>query len=195
MAGVGVDQPVGRGRRGRPTSPAAHAAGHPVEVGEGGVALGVHDQMHVLGPADHPQLGHALMRRDHQLHARPAGLHQPLPAFGVAGAARPEDRLVPFRRHRTGQAERLSAAPAPAQRGLAPGRVVGQRHGRVVVAPLDDRVAVVRHRLPPIILIHATGPHLLPQATCPSATHRVATVLFAFGVFTRMKVGSKWVIS
>ncbi len=142
-----VDQPAGGGRGGRPTSSPAHAAGQLVEVVEGGVALGVHDQMHVLGPADQPKLGHALVRGNHQLHAWPAGRHQLRSAFGMAGAARSEDRLVPFRRHRTVQAERLSPAPAPAQRGLPPGRVVGQRHAWVVVAPFEDRVPVVRDRL------------------------------------------------
>ena len=54
MPGVRVDEPAGLGRGGTSTPAATHIPGHMVEVVEGAVAFGVHDQMHVLGAADHP---------------------------------------------------------------------------------------------------------------------------------------------
>jgi hypothetical protein len=181
MAGVGVDQSAGRRRGGRSTSPTAHSPGQLIEIVQGGVALGVHDQMHVLGAADYPQLGHALMGRDHQFHARTHGPYQPLSAFRVAGATRPEDRFVRFRRHRTVQAQRSGAGAGPAQRGLPLRRVVGQRHARVVVAALEHSPPVVGHRL----CSHHPHPRHRPPppsalALSPWATLSVATVLFCF---------------
>ena len=130
VAGVGVDEPA-RGRCfGRLASPPSHLAGHPVQVGEGRIALGVHDPVHVLGPADHPELGHALMGRDHDLHARPASVHQPLARPRVTGATGAEDGLVVSRRDGPLQAQRRPARAAPNQRCLTPGRVVLERHAR-----------------------------------------------------------------
>ncbi len=103
VAGMGVDQPAGLGCHRRPAPPAADAAGDPVQVGEGGVAFGVHDGVHVFGPADHPQLGDALVGGDDQLQAGPARLHQPLTRLGVAGPAGPVDGLVGLGGDRTVQ--------------------------------------------------------------------------------------------
>ena len=52
MAGVGIDEASCRARLGGSSSSAAHLSGNPVEVAEGGVSLGIHDLVHVLGPAD-----------------------------------------------------------------------------------------------------------------------------------------------
>ena len=62
-------------RRGpcRSTPPAAApVTGQLLQVLEGAGGLGVEDPVHVLDPADHPQLGHRLVRRHHQLETRAA---------------------------------------------------------------------------------------------------------------------------
>jgi hypothetical protein len=51
---VGIDEPAGLGRGGASTPAATDIPGHIIEVVECGVSLGIHDQMHVLGAADHP---------------------------------------------------------------------------------------------------------------------------------------------
>ena len=94
MAGVGVHQPRRRRRHPGPAASAAEAAGHVVEVGQRGVPFGVHDGVHVLGPADHTQHRHGLVGADHQLHARPPRRRQPHTRRRVRRPARPEDRLV-----------------------------------------------------------------------------------------------------
>ncbi len=196
VAGVGEDQPVRLGRHRRHTAPAAHSSGHPVQVGHGGVALGVHNEMHVLDPADHSQLGHALMGRDHHLHARPCRVHQPLPAVGVAGAARPVDRLVLLRRHCAGQPEGFGAGPTPDQRCLAPGRVIAQRLAGMVVAALHDGLAVVLHRLP------AHHPHPrhrihLPDRrshSCKGTLQSCSKEVGSSGVISAGLGGCKWVV-
>jgi hypothetical protein len=145
VPGVGVDQPAG-GRRNRCTT-APPADRSPIEIGQRRIPFGVHDRMHVLRPADHPQFGDRLVRRDDQLHARPACRNEPF-TIDVPGAARPEDRLIRHRVHRPGQAQ-SSAGTAPHQRCLPPGRVVGERLAGVIIAPFEDRRPVVSHRLLP----------------------------------------------
>ena len=147
MAAVGVDEPTCRARLSGSPATAAYLSGDPVEVAEGGVALGVHDLMHVLGPADHSELCHALVSRHHELHSRPAGRHEALRGAGMAGSPRAVDRLVVRRRHRAGDTERHRTRTSPHERCLAPGRVVGKRHPRMVIGALEHCVAVVRHRL------------------------------------------------
>ena len=66
--------------------------GEAVQVAKGGVALGVHDGVHVLGPADHAQLGHALVGRDHELHPRTA----PTRRSAVPGRRAPPARRGPI---------------------------------------------------------------------------------------------------
>ena len=94
MAGDGVRQPGGgRGHRCRTTA-ATTLADEVVEVGHGGVALGVEDAVHVLRAADDSQLRHGLVGGDDQLHARTAGADQPLAGGRVNGATGAEERLV-----------------------------------------------------------------------------------------------------
>ncbi len=147
VASGGVDQALGRGahRRLPPSSP--EAPGQVVEVGQGGVSLGVHDPVHVLGPADHTQLGHRLVGRDHQLQPRALGVHQPLPGGGVTGPARAVEGGVLLVGHRALQAQQPGAGAAPQQRRLAPGGVVGQGLARVVVAPGQHGGSVVLDRI------------------------------------------------
>jgi hypothetical protein len=58
VARCGPDEPAGCHSGLCPATPAAALHDEVVQVGEGGVALGIGDLVHVLGPADHPQLGH-----------------------------------------------------------------------------------------------------------------------------------------
>ena len=88
-AGLRPRLPLRPGGRRRPD--------HGVEVGHGRVALGVDDGVHVLGPADHPQLGHALGRRDDQLHTRPRVATSSAP---VRGSGRRPARRSPGRPRR-----------------------------------------------------------------------------------------------
>ena len=149
MAGVGVDEAGGgSGDRGHPPASAA-LNGEGVEVGQGGVALGVHDGVHVLGPAQHPELGHRLVRGDHELHARPLGRHEAPAAFGVPRPAGPEDGVVGGVVDRSRQTERDCAASAPDEWGLTPRGVVLEGSAGEVVAAADDRLAVIGDRLRP----------------------------------------------
>lgn len=77
VAGDGPREPVGRGAGLGPASAAAPVTEPVVEVGEGGVALGVEDGVHVLGLADHPEYGDGLVGGDDELDAGPAGGDQP----------------------------------------------------------------------------------------------------------------------
>ena len=135
VAGVGVDEAGGRGRDGGHASASAALFGHVVQVGERGVALGVHDGVHVLGPAEHPELGHRLVGGDHQLHARPLGRDQSLAGRRVGGPAGAVEGVVGRVVDRADKAEGLGARAAPGERGLAPGGVVVEcRAGEVVAA-------------------------------------------------------------
>ena len=165
VAGMGVDQPA-RLRGDRGAAPAsAHLAGDPVQVGQGGVTLGVHDLMHVLGPADDPQLGHRLVRRYDDLQARPPGRYQPLPAAQDGGRRRARRAPRTPRRSPSRPSRASGAAAAPHQGCLTPGRVVGQRPARVVVAVLDDRRAVVLAPTPgPSSASIPLAAHLPPKA-------------------------------
>jgi hypothetical protein len=94
VAGDGTDHAFGlRALHGSATAP-ADGAGQLVEVGHRGVALGVHDGVHVLGPADDSELGDRLVGRDDQLQAGPLGRDQPLAGRRVTGAAWAEQGLV-----------------------------------------------------------------------------------------------------
>ena len=99
VAGVGVDQAAGGGLEPEASPAAAPLIGHALQVGEGGVPFGVEDSVHVLGPADHPQLGHRLVRRDDELHPRPPGCRQALPAAWLPGTAGAVDGGVLRLRH------------------------------------------------------------------------------------------------
>jgi hypothetical protein len=65
MAGHGPGEPAGRRTHLRPSPPPAVLLDDVVQVGHGGVPLGVQDGVHVLGPAHDPQLGHRLVAADH----------------------------------------------------------------------------------------------------------------------------------
>jgi hypothetical protein len=133
MAGIGVDEPGGRGGRGRLAPPAPHLPGDVVQVSQRGVAFGVHDRVHFLRPADHPELSHALVSGDHDLHAGPARLDEPFTGARVPGPARAEERLVALRRHRAVEAERDCPRAAPDQWCLAPGGVVLHSQAGMVI--------------------------------------------------------------
>ena len=143
VAGDGVDEALGRGALHRPASPAAHGAGQLLQIGQGGVALGVHDPVHVLGPADDAQLGHGLVGRDDQLQARAFGVDQALARRRITGAVGAEETLVLGVGDRALQAEGRGTPATPQQRRLASGGVVGQGLTGVVVAPGEDRGSVV----------------------------------------------------
>ena len=75
--------------------------------------------MHVLGPADDAQLGHRLVRGDHQLHPWAQAVNEPLAAFGMPGASGPEDRPPRLDADFAIEAERAAAAP-PQTMGVSP---------------------------------------------------------------------------
>jgi hypothetical protein len=119
VAGVGVDEALGRRRdRGHASAPPA-LFGDGVQVGEGRVALGVHDGVHVLGPADHPELGDGLVCRDHQFHAGALGRDQACPVRRAPGPAGAVDGVVGSVVDRAGQPERAGARATHA-RGVSP---------------------------------------------------------------------------
>jgi hypothetical protein len=109
-----------------------------------------------------PQLGHRLMRRDHQLQPRPPSRHQRLAVVGAAGAAGTKDGLIGRRGDRSGQPQAGRPGPAPDQGGLAPRRVIGQGHPRIVVTALKQVARWYSTDSRPIILIHATPSHPPP---------------------------------
>ena len=121
--------------------------------------------MHVLDPADHPELGHRLVRRHHQLETWPLRRHQPTTGQRVPGAARAEHVLVGLRGDRPRQTETGRSSPTPPQRRLAPGAVVGHRRAGMVVGAVHHRRAVIRHRLDPHHPHprHRRPPPLLPE--------------------------------
>jgi hypothetical protein len=88
VAGVRVDQPGRLGRNRSSTSAPTALFRQVVQIGVGGVPLGVHDGVHVLRRTQHPQFGDGLVGGDDQLHARPLGRHQALAGHGVGGPAR-----------------------------------------------------------------------------------------------------------
>src|SRR5581483_7838882 len=61
VAGVCVDEAGGLGGDRRPPPAPALLARQGVEVGHGGVALGVHDLVHVLDVTKHTELSHRLV--------------------------------------------------------------------------------------------------------------------------------------
>ena len=69
------------------------------------IALGVQDEVHVLGPADHPQFGHRLVAADRQLHARAQAGHQALMGGRVVRATGGEDGPPLVQAHLARQAE------------------------------------------------------------------------------------------
>ena len=65
----------------------------------------------------------------------------------MAGSPRAVRRLVVRRQHRPGHTERDRTPTSPHEERLAPGRVVGECHPRMVIGALEHRCPVVRHRL------------------------------------------------
>ena len=115
MAGHRPGEPFGRGADLGAAATAASVHDDLVEVGHGGVPLGVDDLVHVLGPADHAQLCHRLVRTDDDLHARPHAADQALAAERVVSPAGGEDGSPLVQVHFAVQAQprRAGAAPAP----------------------------------------------------------------------------------
>lgn len=120
VPGDGVDQAGGGAHHRGAATPAATRFRDRLEIGKGRVTLGVHDRRHVLGPADHPELGHRFVRGNDQLHPRPTGTHQPFPRHRMTGPTRPEDRLVLDRGDGPGQGPRRAAPSPPHTSGLSP---------------------------------------------------------------------------
>ncbi len=82
MAGRGVDQ-SGSGCGNGGTAPASSPLlGECLQVRQGGVALGVHDGVHVLGPAHDAKLGYRLVGCHHKLQARALGFTNRVPVVG-----------------------------------------------------------------------------------------------------------------
>ena len=143
VPGVGVEQSPG-GRRHRCAAPSAAALrDHLVEVVERGLAFGVEDGVHVVGPADHAQLGHRLVGTDDQLHARPLRDGESEPGVGVGGTAGSVDGLVVLRLDRARQAEERRSSATPAERGLTTTAVVLESSAGVVVASAEHGGLVV----------------------------------------------------
>ena len=146
MAGHRPGEPRGRGADLGAAATAASVHDDLVEVGHGGVALGVDDLVHVLGPADHAQLCHRLVRADHDLHARPHAADQALAAERVVSPAGGEDGSPLVQVHFAVQAQPRRARAAPGHGRLTSGRVVVERPGHRVVAPAGHGVLVVADR-------------------------------------------------
>jgi hypothetical protein len=139
-----------------------------VQVGHGGVPFGVDDQVHVLGPADHPELGHRLMRAHHKFKARAQTGDQALAAQRVVRPAGAEDRSPLVQVHFSVQAQPRRPGPAPRHRCLAPGGVVIESAGHGVVAPPGHGVLMVAHGVEP----HHPHPRHRPP---PPLSNRAAT--------------------
>ena len=174
MTGVGVDQPACRRGNGQAAPPPAALPGDCLQIRQGGVPLGVHDPVHVLGPADHAELGHRLVGGDDQLHARPAGGGKPDARPRVLGAARAVDRPVLLLGHPAGQTEVNGPRPAPDERSLTPGGVVGEGLAGMVVGPAHDRRLVVGDR------VRTHHPH--PRHGPTPSNRTVAIVSSLFGI-------------
>ncbi len=174
VAGVGVDQPARRRREPQTAPAAAPFHGDGLQVGQGGVPFGVHDPVHVLGPADHPQLGDRLVGGDDQLHARPAGGGQLRAGGRVPGTAGAVDRRVLLLGHPAVQTEPGGSAAAPHQRRLAPGGVVGEGLAGEVVGPAHHRRLVVGDR------VRTHHPH--PRHGPTPSNQTVAIVSSLFGI-------------
>jgi hypothetical protein len=149
VAGDGVDQAAGAGGHRRVAPPATLLDCQSVQVVQRGIPLGVEDAVHVLGPPDDPQLGHALVGGDHQLHARALRAHQALAGGGVDGAARAVEGVELRRGHAARQSQRRSARAPPHQGRLASRGVVLQGLAGMVVGPEADVGLVVGHRVGP----------------------------------------------
>ena len=147
VPGVREHQPAGRGGHGGLAAAAAHRLGQRVEIRHRAVPFRVHDPVHVRRPAHHPELGDRLVRRDDQLHARPLRRGEPCPGYRVMGAAWAEQVLVVLGADVALETEPGRAGAAPRQRGLAPLGVVAEGLALVVVAALDDGLAVVFDRV------------------------------------------------
>jgi hypothetical protein len=147
MAGGRPRQTARLGAHTGPSPPAARLPDQTIEVAQGGVTLRVGYLVHVLGPADHPQLGHRLVRRHHQIQARTPTRHQPGTGTRVVGAGRSEHRPPVGQVDVTGQAEQPGAGATPHHRCLTSGRVVVQRGGHRVVTAPGDAVFVVGDRV------------------------------------------------
>ena len=176
VTGVGVDQAARRRGDGQAAPPPAPLPGDGLQIGQGGVPLGVHDPVHVLGPADHAELGHRLVGGDDQLHARPAGGGQPDAGRRVPGAARAVDRLVLRLGHPADQTEANGSRPAPDERRLAPGGVVGEGLAGMVVGPAHHRRLVVGDR------VRTHHPHPRHGPT-PPATERLQSCPLFLGLW------------
>ena len=174
VTGVGVDQPTRRRGDGQAAPPPAALPGDGLQIGQGGVPLGVHDPVHVLSPPDHSQFGHRLVGGDDQLHARPAGGGQPGARPRVLGAARAVDRRVLLLGHAAGETEVNGPRPAPDERSLTPGGVVGEGLAGMVVGPAHDRRLVVGDR------VRTHHPH--PRHGPTPSNRTVAIVSSLFGI-------------
>jgi hypothetical protein len=184
VASVRIHQPAGLGGHRGDTPPAAHPTRNAVEVGEGGVAFGVHNQVHVLGPADHPQFGHRLVRRYDQFHPRPLRRYQTFPGTWMAGTTRPVDRLVILRGHSTFQTEDFCAGASPGEWCLTPRGVIGQRPARIIVTAFQHRGPVVLDRLPAHHPHPGHGTHL-PGRRSPLLQGDLAIVFLRNGLYQR----------
>jgi hypothetical protein len=182
VTGDGVDQAGGGCEHAGPAPPAADVTGQGVEVGQGGVALGVHDAVHVLGPADHAELGHALVGGDDQLHPRPAGANQALAGGGVDRPARAVEGGELGLGHRAHQAQGGGARTTPRQRRLASRGVVLQRLAGVIVGPLRGVGEVVGHR---IGSHHRHPRHRSPNRRLKSSSRSAASTTGVISVGTR----------
>ena len=171
MAGHRPGEAPGRRAHLGPAPPPALVLDDLVQVGHGGVALGVGDGVHVFCPADDPELGHRLMGADDDLEPRAQAGDETLPAERVASPAGPEHRPPLVHARFALESQKGRPRPAPRHRRLAPRRVVllGARHR--VVTPPGHGVLVVADRVEP----HHPHPRHRPSPPFPSRSTGATT--------------------
>lgn len=62
MSGGGIGESRGGGGNGGHTPSTTASLGHLVQIVQSGIPFRIHDGVHVLGPADHAEFGHRLVR-------------------------------------------------------------------------------------------------------------------------------------
>jgi hypothetical protein len=128
-------------------APAALVLYNTVEVGHGGIALGVEDRVHVLGAADNAQLCYRFVRADNELHPWPHAVHEALAAVRVACATGAEDRPPLGKVDFAVEAKKRCAGTAPGHGSLASRCVVLKDVADRVVLPAKDGPLVIADRV------------------------------------------------
>ena len=149
MPGLRPHQPPGRrAPLGHPTA-TPHPQHHPLQIRHRRRRLRVHDGVHVIGPAHHPQDRDRLPGAHHQLDSGSRGGSQALPRHRIPRTPRTEYQPIGLAVDRARQTQAGRPTSTPDQRRLPTAAVIRQRLPRMVIAPGQHRLRVIRHRLRP----------------------------------------------